>query len=128
LAVFGSLKEVEIPPIRRRFMPYTPHSAAVAAAFIEIDQRINKTPQYDSSKSDVENWNTMVTKNKYCRGLLIRLVKHLDAENAALRSTFGMPASGGRVVMVNGELLFDPDNENDDTIVRRSIAVLDPDR
>jgi hypothetical protein len=109
-------------------MPYTPHSAAVAAAFIEIDETINKRPQYDSLKSDVENWNAMVTKNKYCRSLLIRLVKQLDAENAALRSTFGMPTSGGRVVMVNGELLFDPDNESDDAIVSRSIAVLDPDR
>lgn len=109
-------------------MPYTPHSAAVAAAFIEIDETINKRPQYDSSKSDVENWNAMVVKNRRCRGLLIRLVKQLDAENAALRSTFGMPASGGRVVMFNGALLFDPDNESDNAIVSTSIAALDPDR
>jgi hypothetical protein len=128
LAVFGSLQEVEIPPIRRCLMSYTPHSAAVAAAFIEIDATINKRPQYDSSKSDVENWNAMVTKNKHCRGLLIRLVKQLDAENAGLRSTFGMPASGGRVVLFNGELLFDPDNASDDAMISRSIAVLDPDR
>ena len=90
-------------------MAYTPHSAAVAAAFIEIDRTINKSPQYDEKKSEVENWNDMVVKNRRCRGLLISLVKQLDAENAALRSTFGMPASGGRVVQYNGCLLYTSD-------------------
>ena len=106
-------------------MPYTPHSAAVAAAFMEIDRTINKTRQYDDGKSEVENWNDMVVKNKRCRQLLIRLVKELDAENAALRSTFGMPASGGRVVIFHGELLFDPDNGSDDSLVSQAIASLE---
>jgi hypothetical protein len=108
-------------------MPYTPHNAAVAAAFMEIDATINKKRQYDPSKSEVENWNEMVLRNKRIRKVLIQLVKQLDAENVALRSTFGMPPTGGGAVMVNDELIFDPDNEPDDFMVRQSIASLDPD-
>ena len=108
-------------------MPYTPHSAAVATAFMEIDRTINKTPQYDDHKSEVENWNDMVRKNKRCRLLLIRLVKELDAENAALRNTFGMPESGGRVVEYDGQLLFEPDDAAEDDMVSHAIASLDPD-
>jgi hypothetical protein len=107
-------------------MPYTPNSATVAGAFIEIDRTINKAQQYDNRKSEVENWNDMVRKNKRCRSLLIRLVKELDAENAALRNTFGMPESGGRIVQCNGQLLFDPDDSTEDDMVSRVIASLDP--
>jgi len=108
-------------------MPYTPYSVAVAAALVEVDQTINKKRQYDPAKSEVENWNEMVVRNRRIRTLLINLVKQLDSENAALRSTFGMPISGGRVVWVNGKLMFDPNNNSDELIVHQSIASLDPD-
>lgn len=93
-------------------MSYTPHSPAVAAAFLEILSLLREPTPFDHSESVSDNWDRLCKQSDQAVHVLIRVVKQLDRENFLLRQALGLPE----------------EENGDDEIVNSAIAYLDQDR